>query len=413
MSVALVIAVAGLSGAGNAALADTEDSAKAAEEAAEPKAEELTSSVEIKGAVRFNYFLKTWEGEDGNRERLGDFGFDTIQLGADAKYGPLSASLGYRFYEDYDVLHHGYVGYALSDTAQIDAGVVQAPFGILPFASHGWFLNIGYYLGMEDDYDFGVRGTFQLGDLDLRLAFFKNSEGSYRGTSPASTRYSYDVVPASVEELGYAGLMEDRANIETNQVNVRAAYDLAHGDTGTTEIGVSARVGGLYNQALGEYGYHWAAAAHADGRYGPLHLQLQGITYQFRPSNPAGANDNYVVMGAFDYPYLVASAGHVLSANLAYAVPIARGPVSSLLFYNDYSILLKSEGNYPATHHEIIGMMVQAGPLYTFVDLALGQHHPWVGPSYGTAFAGGNQDETGALDTSWQSRLNVNVGYYF
>lgn len=374
----------------------------------------LSSGLELKGALRFNYVFKSWEGEEGNRDRIGDYFFETIQIGADGHYGPVTMSMGYRFYQDYDVLHHAYVGYELSDTAQLDLGVVQAPFGLLPFASHGWFLNASYYLGLEDDYDLGLRGTFELGGLDLRLAFFKNSEGTFRGASRASTRYSYDVVPISDAEAASLGLAEARTNLETNQVNARVAYDLDHGETGSTEIGLSGRVGGLYNRTTAEYGYHWAAAAHANGRYGPLHLQLEGVAYQFRPKNPAGQSDEFVVMGAFDYPYLVASSGFLIQANAAYTLPVERGPLSAITVYNDYSVLLKTEGSYPASHQHVLGVLLQGGPIYTFFDLATGRHHPWLGPYYNTGWAAGNVDTTGALEEGpWHTRFNVNLGYYF
>lgn len=427
LSVVSLIAAAGLTGITSTAVAaDEDESAKLAEEAASGGAGEasgeasgvaedaLPASLKLSGALRFNYFFKSWEGEEANRDRLGDLAFEVIQIGADAEYGPLTLSMGYRYYQDYDVLHHAYLGYALSDTAQIDVGVVQAPFGILPFASHGWFLNLGYYMGFEDDYDTGVRGTFELGNLDLRVAFFKNGEGSYRGASLASTRYSYDVVPIGAMELAYAGLDEARSNRESNQLNARVAYKLDHDEAGATEVGVSGRVGGLYNDATQDYGYHWAAAAHADGRYGPLHVQLQGLAYQLNPSNPAGQSDDFIIMGAFDAPYMVASAGYLFLANVAYTLPVNRGPLDEITLYNDYSILLKSEGSYPITHHEVVGLMAHAGPIYTFVDLAIGSHHPWLGPSYGTAFAAGNINADGTLeDNPWHTRLNVNLGYYF
>lgn len=401
-------------GAADAEAADAEaaDAAGGGEPAA-AVADKAGPTLKVGGALRLNYFVKTWEGEEQNRERFGDFAFDTFRFNVDGGYGPLALSAEYRIYQGYHMLHHGYVGYALSDDAVIDVGVSQAPFGLLEYASHNWFFDITYYLGFEDDYDMGVRGKFKLGDVDVRLALYKNSETAYTGSSIASARYSYDVVPTSMEELGYAGLTEGRSNSETNQFNARAAYTLAHGEGMSTEIGVSGRVGGLYNAETTKTGYHWAGAVHANGTYGPVNVQLQGLAYQFRPENPDGVDDSFVVMGAYDFPYLVAARGYILTANLAYTLPMTRGPLDSLMFYNDYSVLLKSESDFPATHQNVTGVLIAAGPIYTYVDFIVGRHHAWVGPNYGSALAGGNVDESGDPDGTLHGRFNVNIGYYF
>lgn len=370
--------------------------------AAEPEPE---TSIKVGGAMRVTYAYKTWD--DTDKDRLGSFFFDTFRVNADGKHGPLRLSAEYRFYSGYHMLHHGYVGYAVDDKTQIDVGVSQVPFGLLKYASHNWFFDITYYLGFEDDYDMGVRTSFDLGDLDLWLAFYKNSEGTYTGASAASARYSYDVVPATVADLGYAGLAADRNDSETNQVNVRATYTLSHGDSGTTELGLSGRLGGLYNADTAQTGLHWAAAAHLNGTYGPINVQLQGIGYAFEPELPDGQDDTVVIMGAYDAPYFVAAKGTILSANLAYNLPLNAGPVSSLTFYNDYSVVLKSEESFETTHQNVTGMLVAAGPIYTYVDMAMGRNHPWLGGAYGTALAAGE------ADADWHGRFNINIGYYF
>ncbi len=370
-------------------------------EQAAPKA-----SLDLGGALRFNYFVKSWDGEEANRARFGDLAFDTLRLNVDATYDILRLSAEYRFYAGYSMLHHGYVGLDLGET-KVDLGMTQAPFGILPYASHSWFFNLGYYLGFEDDYDAGIKVSHKFGNLDLQAAFFKNSEGSYTGSSLASARYSYDVVPTTTAELGYAGLTENRANSETNQANVRVAYTLDHGEGLATEIGVSGRLGQLYNAETTRFGAHWAAAAHLHGSYGPFDLQLQGVAYQFNPANPAGGDDRFVVMGAYDAPYLVAARGYLLSGGLAYEWVVDKGPLHSLTFYDDFSALLKPESGYADSMQNVLGVLVSAGPVYTYIDFAMGKNQPWMGPNYGAGLAEGD------ADAGWDKRFNVNVGWYF
>ncbi|WP_428263423.1 hypothetical protein [Haliangium sp.] len=373
----------------------------------------MKSSLTFGGALRVSYFIKSWDGQEQNRDRFGDLAFDTFRVNVDGGYGPLSISAEYRLYQGYHMLHHGYVGYAVDDDTKIDVGISQVPFGILGFASHNFFFGLGYYIGFEDDYDLGVRATTKVGDLDIRAAFYKNSEASYTGSSIASARYSYDVVPTSVAELGYAGLTEDRANSETNQVNVRVAYPVSFGDGNNAEIGVSGEIGGLYNGATEQTGYHWAAAAHAVINLGKANIQLQGIAYDYKPENPDGQRDDIVVMGAYDFPYMVAARGYQLSANAAYTFDVNKGPLSTVTVYNDYSIVIKPETGFSDTHQNVTGTLLASGPIYTYIDLVLGKHHPWIGPNYGSAMAEGNRNEDGSVDASWNTRFNVNVGYYF
>ena len=404
---------------------DAEGAAAQSEEATAPEPQ-----VKVSGAVRFTYRVLSWEDEDSNRERLGDIIYDTFQLGADGSYGPLVVSGSYRFYQGYNMLHHGYLGYKVSENAQIDFGLSQAPFGILPFASHNWFFNVPYYMGMEDDYDVGVRGTFELGDFDVRAAVYKNSEGSYTGSSRDSARYSYDVVEASAGELGYAGADADILNQETNQLNLRVAYNLQHGSMGSSELGISGRVGGLYNSSIGEYGYHWAGAAHVNSNYGPFNLHLQGIAYRFAPNNPPGQTEDVVVMGAYDAPYFVAAGGYLLTADLSYKIPLESDVISSLSVHENFSTLIKDApdgADYESTRQNALGALVVMGPIYAYFDLVSGQHHPWLGPGvgYGRALVEGRYVTTAdgepsgvpaagtEADDSWHNRVNVNIGYYF
>lgn len=374
---------------------------EAKEEEAAPKA-----SLDLGGALRFNYFVKSWDGQEGNRKRLGDVALDTFRLNFDATYDVLVLSGEYRFYAGYSMLHHGYMGLKLDDT-EIDLGVSRAPFGILPYASHSWFFNLSYYVGLEDDYDAGVKLTTNFGDLNLQAAFYKNTEGNYTGSSVDSARYSYDVVHTTVAELGYAGLTEDRNNSETNQGNLRLAYTLHHGEDLSTEIGVSGLYGQLYNGDTGDFGSHWAAAAHLNGNYGPVNVQLEYIAYGYDPANPAGADNNFVVMGAYDFPYLVAASGQLVQGGVSYALPIGWGPLDSLTFYEDFSALLKSHEGYENSLQNDVGVLIAAGPIYTYVDLAMGKNHPWVGPNYGSALAAGDPN------AKWETRFNINLGWYF
>ena len=118
-------------------------------------------------------------------------------------------------------------------------------------------------------------------------------------------------------------------------------------------------------------------------------------------------DDTVVMMGAYDFPYAVASEAMFFVAGVAYGVPVDIGPISKLTFYENYTLMQKAEEDFEDSMNAITGVMVTAGNLYTYVDVAMGKNHPWIGPNYGTSLAAGTPD------ANWWTRFNINMGYYF
>lgn len=380
-----------------AAAADTTDGAA-------PDAPAL--EVDVGGALRYNYVYRDYREADA--DELGQLLFDTFRVNADVDYGPIEVGAEYRFYSGYHFLKTGWVGYQPTDELIVRAGVHQVPFGITTYASNSWFFQLPYYVGLEDDHDAGLKATYESGPLTLEGAFYKQSEGPFTGSSLASARYSYDVVPAAAGALDYgsAPVVEARSNRETNQGNLKAAYRIGAGGL-TAEVGASGQLGGLYNDATGRMGSHWAAAAHADVTAGPLNAKLQVIRYEHNPENPAGQDSDFVVFGAYDFPYKVAADGTFYSAALNYSVPVGDGLISAVNVYNDLSVLDKGPAGYVDSVQNITGVSVGAGPVFTYVDLVVAKNHPFaiVGDAFAAALAEGSDD--------WHVRFNVNLGVYF
>ena len=197
-------------------------------------------------------------------------------------------------------------------------GSQKFPSASCPFASHNWWFGIPYYVGLEDDYELGVKFVYDKDPWNIQLAFFKNEEW---GNAGKTDRYSFDVVKALGEQ-----------NEEINQFNIRAAYTLDHGGLGSTEIGVSGLCGQLYNDTTDGFGSRWAASAHLNGLYRRWNLMLEIARYGFDPHNPPGMDNRSIAMGAFDTAFPVATEGTALVANLAYELPLDWGPVRSLTF---------------------------------------------------------------------------------
>ncbi len=409
-------------GAPTAAWADDdEDEAAGDETQATEEEEDSGPEIQFGGALRYNWFYKTWD--DANKDKLSDIALDTFRVEADGSYKDLVISAEYRFYSGYHMLHHGYVGWKVSDRTSVLFGVHQVPFGIQPYASNNWFFDVGYYVGLEDDYDLGVQSITEGDGWSFKAAFYKNDEGNYTGNSLDSARYSYDIVNAELPSppgLGQGGTIT-RLNEEVNQVDLRYARTLEHAG-GSTELGVSAEYGQVYNAVTEDNGSHSAFALHLNGSYGKWGVMASAIAYDHDLENPTydpGApldpisnhpgvtDDRVVAYGAYDAPYWIAAQGKIVLFNVAYNSGLSWGPFEALTFYNNTSALLKSEDGFEDTYQNVLGMAGSAGPLYVYFDIAAGKNHPWLGGSWTTGLAQGDP----AAD--WEIRYNVNFGYYF
>jgi hypothetical protein len=266
----------------------------------------------------------------------------------------------------------------------------------------------------------GVKFLYNTGPWDLALAFYKNGE---LGNSGEAGRYSVDVI--SNGDGGYAGFQPD-GNEETNQVNLRVAHTLDHGDLGTTEVGVSGQWGQLYNKTTEDTGDHWAGAAHLNGNYGRWNLQLMYATYEYNPENPDSyenvtgqevdeegnvvdvvenvrISDDIITLGAYSYSWGAPAEAQIAIANLAYTLPVNNwGPIDSLTFYSDNTLIEPDEDRFDSIWQNVVGCLIAAGPVFTYVDVISGKNMIFSG---GNMVGDGNEGRT--------TRINVNFGYYF
>lgn len=357
--------------------------------------------LELGGAMRVNVLDKSWDTRSQRFPRA-DVEFDTLRGELRYRQGRWTGSAQYRlyYYDETDrsthFLHHAWLGYQLDNESLIKAGVNKVPFGNLPFNSHSYFFSLAYYIGLEDDYDLGVKYTRQAGPWRWDAAYYVADEGSYHGKSDDSARYSYDVVksPAS-------------ANHEEHQVNTRLSYAIDHSQDSQSEVGVSVQAGRIPNEATGKRGMHVAAAMHWDGSYGPWSLKLQSLWYRYNLANPSGVDDRIVVMGAYDFPYNVAAEGYVHTIGVSYHWNVNYGWLQGITAYNDYSYLVKAEQAFDDTQHNVSGVSLDLSPFFIYADIAVGRHNAWIGPDFTNALGPGSTDD------DFNSRLNLNVGLYF
>ena len=354
--------------------------------------ERVLPKFKLGGALRFNYNFCDWK--PGHRDRGGDFGFDVLYFKLSGSYRNIILSADYRFYsKDFGgpMLKYGWIGYQFYDKSQMQLGLTGVPFGIQPIASHNFFLQIAYYIGLEDDSDMGIKYLYQGDTWDFTFAFFKNADELLFGSDNETSddRYGYDV----------AG-----RNKEINQINGQAFYKF--GESTRQRLGGSAEFGQLYNLDTRKNGTHYAFALHYELTTKRVSLKAQLTTYAMNPKNGEGDDDELISMTAYGAPYLVAAKANVYMLGAGYTIPVNRKFLKKIQVYNDFGWLDKQNNDYKDSFQNVTGCMLDGGPVCIYVDYALGKNHGWLGPNFNGFGAGGESD-------SWHARFNVNVGYYF
>ena len=352
----------------------------------------------IGGALRFNIFDKSWVSDNTQPE----FTWDTWRLNVDGSAGGIDLSFEYRFYPSSNIhfMRQGYFGYGFTEDLYMKLGVSQVPFGISDFASHSYFFQAQYYFGLEDDHDMGISFNYTgIDKLDLDFAYFR--EASPQGSGGFSSRFAYDIAPGT----GKIENTDVDANIrEMNQFNLRAAYNI----TPSTKLGVSAQVGGIYNNVLDKSETSTAFAAHIHSSWGEgWSLKATALTYDYAARSDDNKKLDIVQMGAYGSPYDVAAKSNSYSAGLAKTFPVNWGPINSIEAHVDYAYVQKHKSEYEDTQQLVPGLLISAGPIFMYVDYAMGKNHPWFTANFGEGLGVGDPD------AEWEKRFNVNIGYYF
>ncbi len=373
-----------------------------AEPTLEPDNKIRFGHLKVGGAIRANYAVGDYP-ETGGASRSfddgGNFALDTFRINLDYENGPYLGKLEYRWYNGYNFLHTGWLGYQFDENRQIQVGVNRVPFGPGPYGvSQSWFFDQHYYLGLSDDMDLGVKYHQSTDNWDWDVAYYVSDEGSYTGSSHQSARYSYDVVNESGD--GYE---------ERNQFNLRGIRHFQHGEIGT-DLGFSLQYSQLKSSGSQDDGHHYALSGHMLNKWQAFTLATQLTYYRFDVdrNQPLGTS-KLVQMGAYDFPSTTAAEAWLPAISLSYRYDTDQLPwLDYVMPYVEYSVLLKQERDFNDSALATVGAAWASGHWYIYTDLSA---------SNGNEFIGGDDpfgDRLGAnQNDDWQTRFNINFGYYF
>lgn len=378
----------------------------------------------IGGAIRVNYVLGDYATGTGATRGAGggNFELDTFRANVDYSSDSWIGKAEYRWYNGYNFLHTGWLGYQIEDYGTLIAGVNRVPFGPGPYGvSNSWFFDQHYYVGLSDDMDLGFRFDSEPAkNLKLDLGFYVRDEGNYQGSSRDSARYSYDAVEWEFDFDG-DGSTEVSGFDEKFQLNARAVYSFTGGRF-PTDAGVSIQWGQLDGTGADD-GHYYAGSIHSKSSYGNFGISAQLTYYRFDIGDNNGWGDGDLIpMGAYDFAWPVASEGLMPAIAVNYLwVTDAIDWLDSINLYGEYSVILKN-GETNASSGAILGipqgtpfndselLIVGAawarGGWFIYTDLAFSNGNYFVGLDDFTTFGANPDDE-------WQSRLNINFGYYF
>lgn len=378
----------------------------------------------IGGALRANYvqgdYVKDDTGAPQRGGNGGNFELDTFRINLDFAQEGWLGKAEYRWYDGYNFLHTGWVGYESDDLGRLELGLTRTPFGVGPYGpANSWFFDQHYYVGLADHMKLGATWSRAFGSLTLDVGYYLRDMPNGWGASSDSTRYSYAVVSEDVADI-------PGAYRETHQVNARAVYSV---EQINTDLGVSAQAAMLDAQDdRAKDSESYAVSLHSKSTFGPVGLMLQLTSYKYnvdyKPDEYGVTPSNDLInLGAFDFAWPVASQGLIPSIALSYTIQNPVSWIDSITFYNDYSVILKDasiEGReFKDSALNVTGMAIARGNWFIYVDYALSSGNYFVG-NEGDDYGDGESIASASVgdfgvngNNKWNGRFNINLGYYF
>jgi len=276
----------------------------------------------------FSYSFRNWV--TGDKAEMGRLGFDSFRIWAQTDVDKkLFAAVQYRFYEGWQMPTHLYIGWHIDTQNTLQLGHTWVPFGFgyQPYDDWG---NIAFYVGLQDDYDYGMTWEGNYGFLKVHAGFFKNQQLS----SSSTFRYDADIYSGDVGDDHLISVA--KKNEEVNQFNLRLEV-LPSGTNWNMNIGISGMAGQIYNQTFDDKGSRYAAAFHAGLDMGDFHINAQQTWYQYTQTLGDSATQDqkdFINMSSWAFAYEIPASANIFTTAAAYDIMGEK-----LTAYGSYSYL--------------------------------------------------------------------------
>lgn len=327
------------------------------------------------------------------------FYIDQLRFSVDGDYGiddrtKLNFSTQVRFFQYQTMIHHMWVGVDFSKYHNLKLGVTQVPFGTLPGSTNSFWYSLGYYVGLEDDRDAGIKYHYNNNGWDFYLAYFMNAEFN---NASALNRFAPDLVTSGNQQ-----------NEERNQGNIRLVRNFGN-DINSTEIGLSGEIGQIRNRETNTNSLRWKSAFHYVGNYGKWNPKFQVSRYVYEANNPNEIDNRLVQMGYFEDSRLVAAKANVLNLSLKRDFDLDWWLFQDLDIYMDYSKVYKDEAAFADSELINPGAVLRAGPLYIWFDFMWGRNAWYFNDSQSNSGPG-----VGAINPNkFEFRQNISIEWFF
>ncbi len=259
-----------------------------------------------------NYNYKNWVV--GDNKTAGNFNFDSFRIWAQTDVNKkFYGAVQFRFYQGWNTPTYAYVGMNINENNALELGQIWVPFGYgyQPFDDWG---NISFYVGLQDDYDYGISWKGVFNSFIVHAAFFKNQQLS----SSSPDRYDTDIFSGEVGD-DYLFSVTKR-NEEVNQINLRTEF-VPEGDNWDMKIGLSGMYGQIYNYTTDEDGDRLAAAAHYGLNFNNFHFNAQYTWYKYSQILPDTATQDmkdFINVSSWAFAYEIPVESSIFTTSLAY-----------------------------------------------------------------------------------------------
>lgn len=317
---------------------------------------------------------------------------------------PYTPNFGYSgYFGEMNFAQYAYAGLKISPSDTLTAGLLQVPFGLMPYFSSSFIETLGNTMGLEDVYNVGFKYQHTGSNYNFQLAYLPIDGGAYQGISENAARYSPNIIRSDPYVVGGTN------NTERNMFIARAEYTLFKNDVMSAAVGGSLWFSSIYNYDTERYGTKKQAAVHFVGTYTDWTLMAIAARMDIDPQNPNGKNDT-ISLGYFDGSYNMATHGFFLSSELSYKYKPTGTFFSEIQPYFNYATFLKDQDGFYDSTRAVAGVawtMRDLKNVYVYTEFRFGKNDPYTGAFQRTQGLGSGGDN------EWKSSGSLILMWYF